>query len=115
MSRWLKLDLPHKAAGLGLPVTTVTAEGAGGSYRLTACPRFWTWVQVAIVIFVAISTSSRSTGSETRQALEQPTPARQRRAGGSGPPSRIAPGTPVVIQSNRSRGASSAARAPERA
>jgi hypothetical protein len=24
VSRWLKLDLPHKAAGLGLPVTTVT-------------------------------------------------------------------------------------------
>lgn len=28
VSRWLHLDLPHKAAGLGLPVTTVTARGA---------------------------------------------------------------------------------------
>jgi len=29
VSKWLKLDLPSKAAGLGLPVTTVTAkEGA---------------------------------------------------------------------------------------
>jgi hypothetical protein len=27
VSKWLRLDLPHKAAGLGLPVTTVTASG----------------------------------------------------------------------------------------
>jgi len=28
VSRWLHLDLPHKAAGLGLPVTTVTGHEA---------------------------------------------------------------------------------------
>ncbi len=26
VSRWLKLDLPHKLEGLGLPITTVTAR-----------------------------------------------------------------------------------------
>ena len=31
MSRWMRLDLPHKAAGLGLPVTTVTARGREGA------------------------------------------------------------------------------------
>jgi hypothetical protein len=30
-SKWLKLDLPSKAAGLGLPVTTVTAKGREGA------------------------------------------------------------------------------------
>jgi hypothetical protein len=30
-SRWMRLDLPHKAAGLGLPVTTVTARGREGA------------------------------------------------------------------------------------
>ena len=27
VSRWLHLDLPHKATGLGVPVTTVTPKG----------------------------------------------------------------------------------------
>jgi hypothetical protein len=30
-SRWLKLDLPSKASGLGLPVTTVTQKGREGA------------------------------------------------------------------------------------
>lgn len=30
VSKWLRLDLPHKVAGLGLPVVTVTARGRGG-------------------------------------------------------------------------------------
>jgi hypothetical protein len=31
VSKWLHLDLPSKAAGLGLPVTTVTAKGREGA------------------------------------------------------------------------------------
>jgi hypothetical protein len=27
VSRWLRLDLPHKLSGLGIPITTVTAAG----------------------------------------------------------------------------------------
>ena len=40
VSKWLKLDLPRKAAGLGLPVTTVTATGRGAATAsLGRCPR----------------------------------------------------------------------------
>jgi len=31
VSRWMKLDLPSKITGLGLPVTTVTAQERAGS------------------------------------------------------------------------------------
>ena len=44
VSKWLKLDLPHKAAGLGLPVTTVTAKGTERiEAHALAAPVPWGW------------------------------------------------------------------------
>ena len=66
VSRWLHLDLPHKAAGLGLPVTTVTARArrahpgarlspAGQGLASGGVTPFWIWVQVAIIVCVLFS------------------------------------------------------------
>ena len=39
VSKWVKLDLPSKVSGLGLPVTTVTAKARrGASWRATRPP-----------------------------------------------------------------------------
>jgi hypothetical protein len=35
VSRWLRLDLPHKIADLGLPVMTVTPRGREGTFSQT--------------------------------------------------------------------------------
>ena len=53
---WLHLDLPRKVAGLGLPVTTVTAKGREGACLEPLASRavspFWIWTQVVIVVCV---------------------------------------------------------------
>ena len=41
VSKWLKLDLPSKAAGLGLPVTTVIASSREEQRAWPKYPRGW--------------------------------------------------------------------------